>query len=72
MSRAAKKQESLTLSQNCLSNLELYVDKAIGQLSSGVVGWELFSHTFFTFCFKMSLKLFYNGYFLGALPHLFC
>jgi len=26
---------------------------------------------FFTICFKMSLKLFPNGYFLDAFPHLF-
>jgi len=35
MGRAAKKQESHTLSQNCFKQweVEIYVDKAIGQLN---------------------------------------
>jgi len=32
--------------------------------------WERRSHTF-TFCYKMSLKLFQNGEFFGCVPTLF-
>jgi len=37
----------------------------------GVVVWERHSHTFFTFCFEMNLKLFLNGCFLGCVSTLF-
>jgi len=36
--------------------------------SRGGNAWQQPSHTFFMFCFKMSLKLFQNGYFFGCIP----
>ena len=34
--------------------------------------WEWRSHTFFMFYFEVSWKLFQNGYFFAAFPHIFC
>ena len=36
--------------------------------SGGRNALERRAHTFFTFCFKMSFRLFWNGYFFGSVP----
>jgi len=45
----------------------------MGRTSRGVAGRERVGTAFhIMFCFKMSWKLFLNGYFFDAFPHLFC